>query len=350
MSTYAILKPNLVMTDVEKIFITVAQNRGHKAYVFNARGVDFDAKIIKGRTLINGVVKDIDFEFPEIIQNRLAVKKEDKEIYLRLAELIPFTSNRIGTKHQVYEKMNKIEEFKPFLLEVININQVNDFLDYLLLHKKVIAKPGSSNQGKGIYSIEREGQSYKVKYLSEENSYNQDGIINFFEKKLKKGVGFNFSPFFVSETHLGQSTVFRMHITRGHSGKWQLIKIFPYVNLNSKTDITNGMQGALITTREQMFIEQYYPDSFEEINKKLKTLFEIFTNKFQKMYPWRLDSLGLDIGISQEGKIAIYEVNAGPGVGFMAYPVACAQVDYYEWLQENAVMPCQNNFLPIHLR
>ena len=28
----------------------------------------------------------------------------------------------------------------------------------------------------------------------------------------------------------------------------------------------------------------------------------------------------------------------------MAYPVAKAQVDYYEWLQENAKPPFKNNF------
>ena len=34
----------------------------------------------------------------------------------------------------------------------------------------------------------------------------------------------------------------------------------------------------------------------------------------------------------------------------MAYPVACAQVEYYEWLVENTKPPYQHNFLPINLR
>lgn len=350
MGIFAILKPNMVITDVEKIFITVAQNSGHQAYVFCANRVSFDNKKIKGKTIVNGVLQEELFDFPNIIQNRLAVKKEDKDVYLKLAEMIPFTSNRLGTKQQVYAKMEKVDDFKEFLIEVVNINNFNDFFEFVKKHKKIIAKPSASNQGKGIYSVEVVGEIYKVRHLNESVEYTESELENFFANELKNGRNLDFSPFFVSETNLGQTTVFRLQIMRGAGGKWELIKFFPYVNLNGKSDITNGMQGALITTREQLFLEQYYPDSFEKINVEIKKLFKVFTQNFQKLYAARLDSLGLDLGISQDGKVAIYEVNAGPGIGFMAYPAACAQVKYYEWLSENAKMPCINNFLPLNLR
>lgn len=350
MAVFGILKPNKSLTDVEEIFIQVAQNRGHQAYIFTAKDVSFEHHEILGKTLDNGKVVENSFSFPDIIQNRLAVKKEDKEVYLKLAEMIPFTSNRVGTKQEVYKKMCQVEDFKDFLIEVVDFDNIEDFFSFISRYKKVIAKPASSNQGKGIYTIEKLYSSYRVRYLTECSEFTEDELATFFKKELRGGKSFNFSPFFVSETNVGQTTVFRMHITRGALGKWQLIKTFPYVNLNAKSDITNGMQGALITTREQMFLEQYYPESYEIINTQLKKLFNIFIGKFQRLYPWRLDALGLDLGISQEGKIVIYEVNAGPGVGFMAYPVACAQVQYYEWLAKNATMPCVNNFLPMNLR
>src|SRR5690606_7552429 len=109
-----ILKPNKSLTDVEEIFIQVAQNRGHQAYIFTAKDVSFEHYEILGKTLDNGKIVENSFSFPDIIQNRLAIKKEDKEVYLKLAEMIPYTSNRVGTKQEVYKKCVKSKSLRIF--------------------------------------------------------------------------------------------------------------------------------------------------------------------------------------------------------------------------------------------
>ncbi len=106
-------------------------------------------------------------------------------------------------------------------------------------------------------------------------------LRHFFDKDIKNK-GYSLSKYFNSSTNNSLNTVFRMQISRGAGGKWKLIKFFPYVNINKNIDITNGMQGALITTREKMFLEQYYPNSFEKINKSIKKIFEKFTSGFPK--------------------------------------------------------------------
>lgn len=345
---FGILKPNLVMTDVEKIFITVAHERQHEAYVFVAKNIDFENKKIVGQTLQGNHVIEKTFDFPHVVQNRLAVKQEDMQAYLNLAEMVPFTSNRIGDKNTVYKIMSTIDSLKKYLIEVLPLTSLEILLDSLEKHKKIICKPASSNQGKGIVTIEKNDNTFMIKQMENQHNADMNGLIHYYNENLTRG--YTVSPFLKSETCLGQSTVFRMHLTRGAGGKWQKIKFFPYVNLNKAVDITNGMLGALITTREQLFLEQFYPTSFKKINQELKVLFTQFTQNFQKKFAWRLDSIGLDLGITQEGDIYIYEVNVGPGVGFMAYPVACAQVEYYEWLVENTKPPYQHNFLPINLR
>lgn len=345
---FGILKPNLVMTDVEKIFISVAHERQHEAYVFVAKNIDFENKKILGKTLEANHVVEKMFDFPDVVQNRLAVKEEDMHAYLKLAEMVPFSSNRIGDKNAVYKIMSTIESLKKYLIEVIPLTNLGTLLESLEKYKKIICKPASSNQGKGIVTIEKKDNTFVIKQMENQHSYDMNALIDYYNDNLTRG--YTVSPFLQSETCLGQTTVFRMHLTRGAGGKWQQIKFFPYVNLNKAVDITNGMLGALITTREQLFLEQFYPTSFEKINQELKVLFTEFTQNFQKKFAWRLDSIGLDLGITQEGEIYIYEVNVGPGVGFMAYPVACAQVEYYEWLAQKAQPPYKHNFLPLNLR
>ncbi|GAA5010910.1 hypothetical protein GCM10023206_18900 [Acinetobacter puyangensis] len=345
---FAILKPSMVITEVEKVFISVAHERKHEAYVFIAKNINFEKKQIKGITLENNEIVEKYFDFPDVVQNRLAVKAEDVENYLKLADMIPFTNNRIGDKEFIYNKIKNIESLKKYLIEVLKLESFELLIDKIKQHGKVICKPSASNQGKGIYSIIKKDQYYIVKSLESESILDVDGLKGFYKEKFIKG--YTISPFIKSETNLGQTTVFRMHLTRGEKGKWQMIKFFPYVNLNHKIDITNGMLGALITTRENLFLEQYYSDSYKIIQNELKSLFREFTKEFQKLYRWRLDGIGLDLGITQEGSIYIYEVNVGAGIGFMAYPVACSQVSYYEWLAINAKKPFINNFLPINLR
>lgn len=348
-SIFAVLKPNAVITDVEEIFLTVAQGRGHEAYVFTAKDVDFDQKKISGKTLRHGEIVIEQFDFPDVIQNRLAVKAEDKETYLKLAEIIPFTSNRVGTKKQVDSKLRTIEELQEFMIEVEHCESVEQIKSALQKHGKIILKPLSGNQGKGIFTLELNENNIIIKQLDHCLEIELNQLQDFYTQNFKNK-GYAISPFFKSMTENNLNTVFRLQINRGENGKWQLIKFFPYINVNAELDITNGMQGALITLREKLFLEQYYPTTHKIIAAKISQLFKIFPLAFQKKYAWRLDSLGLDLGIDQAGNIVIFEVNAGPGIGFMAYPVAKAQVRYYEWLKENAVMPCQNFFLPINLR
>ena len=349
MSIFAVLKPNLVVTDVEEIFITVAQNYGHIAYLFTAKNVDFTAKKIYGLTLKNGEIVHEWFEFPDIIQNRLAVKAEDKETYLKLAEIIPFTSNRVGTKKEVDIKLRKIAELQEFMLDVQACRQVEHIHKALAENNKIILKPLSGNQAKGIYTLEKFDDDVVVRILSSSEKIHKHELEKFFKENIENK-GYAISPFFNSCTENNHNTVFRMQINRGENGKWKMIKFFPYININASVDITNGMQGALITLRESMFLKQYYPTAHKLIETKIKKLFQVFPQAFQKQYAWRLDSLGLDLGIDQQGNVVIFEVNAGPGIGFMAYPVAKAQVKYYEWLKEHASMPCKNFFLPINLR
>lgn len=349
MAIFAILKPNHVITDVEEIFISVAQNRGHQAYLFTAKDVDFEQGTIQGTTLERGEIVQNFFDFPDVIQNRLAVKAEDKDVYLKLAEMIPFTSNRVGTKKEVDHKLQSMPEIQDYLIDVEECHDVDIIRRYLDKYHKVILKPVASNQGKGIFSLEPKAQGYLVKKLNESFYIAAEELSWFFETHIR-AKHFSISPFFKSETVHGQTTVFRMHLTRGAGGQWKMIKFFPYININPNIDITNGMQGALITTREKMFLEQNYPNAHEKIQQRIRHLFKVFPLAFQKKYRARLDGLGLDLGIDQQGNIAIFEVNAGAGIGFMAYPVAKAQVEYYEWLKEHAKSPFTNDFLPIHLK
>jgi hypothetical protein len=347
MISIGILKRKAVLTDVEKIFITVASFFGHSAYVFTIDNVDFEKRIITGKTLFRDTIIEKEFPFPNVIQNRLAMDYQHTKAYEQLADEIPFTTNRVGTKKIVFDKLSTSSRLKPYLIEVIDAKSNQAILNYLKQHQYIILKPLAGNQGKGIHTVKRIADNqYLVCHMGEKLSLSEEALTDYFKNNITQQ-RYTMSPFIVSETVHHLPCVFRIHLTRGAHGEWQMIKFFPYVTISPNSDITNGMQGALITTRESLFLEQNYPDKADVIERRVKHLASIFPSEFEKSYPYNFDALGLDIGINQDGNLYIYEVNAGPGVGFMAYPVAVAQVKYAEYLAEHAKPPFQYQFLPL---
>ncbi|QER38923.1 hypothetical protein F2A31_04095 [Acinetobacter suaedae] len=344
-----ILKPNNKLTDVETIFIMVAQNRGHKAFVFSARDVNFSERKIFGKTIEKGRVVDDHFSFPDIIQNRLSVSEYDIPTYVRLAREIYFTTHHIETKLDIYKRMKDHELMREYVLDSKYCRDFSDLIFYINKYDYVIVKPLSSKQAIGIFTIKKNGDLFIFKELGVNLSLNEKDLEKVFHEKTFNQY-FLVSPFFFSQTNNGLASVFRLHMVLGGDGKWERIKFFPYVNLDNNQDIANGLQGALISTREELFLQQFYPGKDKDILLKVDKIFHHISSFMTDLYDWPIDAIGVDIGVNQNGEIKIFEINAGPGVGFMAYPVAEKQILYYEWVCENNKKVKVNNFLPKRYR
>lgn len=346
---FGILKPNYKIIDTEKIFMTVAKNHGHDSFVFTAKDVDFTHKNILGKTIWKGKIIEKSFSFPNIIQNRLPINEVDISTYVKLAKEIPFTTHHIETKFELYLKMIKHPLMQKYMIESESCRSFQILMDFIERYQYVILKPASSKQAIGICTIQKDNDEFIVKDLNQVLELDFNELKLFFEqKKLKEQL--YISPFFHSATINQLSTVFRLHMILGEDGKWQKIKFFPYVNLNEDQDIANGIQGALISTREELFLKQYYPQVYQDILTNIDLLFDDTAQFMQDNYKYSIDAIGIDIGINQRGEIKIFEINAGPGVGFMAYPVAEQQVLYYEWVLNQDVIEKTDKFLPRRYR
>lgn len=341
-----ILKPGSQIIDTEKVFMTVAKAHGHEAFVFMARNIDFEKKHIIGMAYEKGKLVKKRYRFPDVVQNRLPMlKEEDAPLYAKLEQFVPFTTHHIGSKVEICKKMEDDEVMRKYVIEAHAFQSTTQLLEFLERHPYTILKPAYGKQAQGILTIRKETKTrYALKEQGVVTKMTKKQLIEFFDNR-QNNRNYFISPFFESKTNHDLSTVFRLHMILGEEGRWQKIKFFPYVNLRGNEDITNGMQGALITTREELFLKQYYPEHVDKILAGVDQLFKDTSVFMNTLYPWPIDAVGLDVGITQEGDIKVFEINAGPGVGFMAYPVAEQQILYYEWLVEQP-RSAHRNFLP----
>lgn len=341
-----ILKPGPQIIDTEKVFMAVAKAHGHEAFVFMVRNIDFDQKEIVGMGYEKGKLIKKKFPFPDLVQNRLPIwKEEDAPFYARLEQHVPFTTHHIGSKVDIYQKMKQHPLMKKYSIESHSFQDTDQLFTFLEKNSYIILKPTFGKQAEDILTITKVGEDkFTLKEKGIVNHLTQDNLEALFNTSEKRKNYF-MSPFFESKTNHDLSTVFRLHMILGEDGKWHKIKFYPYVNLRQNEDITNGMQGALKSTNEEFFLKQYYPAQHEKILARVDQLFEETAQFMHGLYPWTIDAIGLDLGITQGGEIKIFEINAGPEVGFMAYPVAEQQILYYEWLIQQP-HSLHKNFLP----
>ncbi len=71
---------------------------------------------------------------------------------------------------------------------------------------------------------------------------------------------------------------------------------------------------------------------WERLKDDLETLCRTFPKRFESLYTYELDSLGIDLGLDYEGNISLFEVNTYPGQQFFYAEDAEVRVEYYNYL------------------
>lgn len=91
---------------------------------------------------------------------------------------IPFTSQSIGNKLSVYNKIEKAKEFKQYLIPFSKLTDDQIFYDMIKRYKKVIIKPLTRHQGGGLVFIENyESNLYKINDSGLVSSINEKQLL-----------------------------------------------------------------------------------------------------------------------------------------------------------------------------
>lgn len=87
-------------------YAAIASLEGINFFYFTAKRVDFENKVITGLYYENEKWIEKTFPFPDAIINHVGPNTQfQKEIYHKLAKIIPFTSHPVGTKLSVYNRI-----------------------------------------------------------------------------------------------------------------------------------------------------------------------------------------------------------------------------------------------------
>ncbi len=288
-------------------FAAVAKMEGVELFYFSPGKVNFETKTIRGYVYRNGSWKKKNFDFPKVVINMVApITDKQSKIYYELRKCVIFTESSIGGKDSIHDIL-KDTKFKAYLPQTKVASNVTTVMKFLGKHKKIALKPMRGCKGVGVIFIEKNAGDYTVYDM--ELQYNQVDLKCYLKRlDLSKHV---MQEFIVSETKDGLPVDYRIHTQKNGEGKHVLTTIYPRIAC-IKNKVTNYSQGGYTID-----IDTFLNHQFNSRDKELKHMMEVIaielSRTIDKYYDFSLNELGIDIGLTKDNKVYIYEVNWRPG-------------------------------------
>ncbi|MGM0876077.1 MAG: YheC/YheD family protein [Bacillota bacterium] len=294
-------------------YAVVAKAEGVIFFYFTPGKVNIEEQKISGKAYENGEWIEKEFPFPDVIYNAsYPVSKKAEQIYDYLSDRIPFTSHSIGDKLTVYNKIKRAKEFKQYLIPFYELTDVQMFFDMIKRYEKVIIKPLSGHQGEGIIFIEKYGiEHYKINEAGLISSIYEKQLLDLISHKIQEQ-DYLVQQFISCQTKFGHVFDFRLHVQKNGEGKWVITSIYP--RIGSLRNITSNMGSGGYSTYLDIFLKTEFDVSWYDIQRYLEQFAISFSNHFDSLYDSvSLDELGIDVGIDENQKLWLFEVNWRPG-------------------------------------
>ncbi|WP_107942616.1 YheC/YheD family protein [Metasolibacillus fluoroglycofenilyticus] len=322
-------------------FAAVAKVEGVDFFYFTPKSVNFTRKTILAQVYENGAWYEKECPFPDVIYNAGSPEKlaVSKDIIGKLRKEIPFTTNSIGNKWNVAKRLLAYKDFAKYIIPTEIIQKTETVHQHLAKYPTIAFKPIDGRKGKGIYFISKEGTSYTVKHNSTVTKYTKTQLDALLAQQLATGT-FIVQPYIRSVTKSGLVFDFRLHVQKNGDGNWVVTTVYPRVapagslipNINN-----GGYTNYLEPFLQQEFAEQAYDlkRTLEHFSLSLaRHLEHIQIQEFGEL----IDEIGVDVGLDQNMRLWIYEVNWRPGCPptfYLELDVVKNTIRYAKYLADN---------------
>lgn len=328
--------------DPEKVFKTymyaaAAKMEGVNFFYFTPSRVNLKQKRINGLFYENGKWIEREVGYPNVIFNAggTLTTKQD-EIVDILQEEIPFTSHPIGDKISVYKRIKKSGQFTQYLVPSEKLVDDTTIFLYLDKYKSIIIKPLAGAKGEGIIYAEKKDKNFLLKTVEMEHHYSKRELKEWIVELLQLDETYLVQPFIHSKTKTGLSFDLRLHVQKDGQGKWKLTAIYPRI---ANSGVVSNLSIGGYTSYLPDFLKQQFENEFYNVQRYLEVFAIQFSTHFDSLYDEPLDELGIDVGLDENQKIWIYEVNWRPGTPVLFYleaDVAKRTIEYAVYLAQQS--------------
>jgi glutathione synthase/RimK-type ligase-like ATP-grasp enzyme/translation elongation factor EF-1beta len=290
-------------------------------YIFSLNKIDLDNKRIMGYIPLMNKSMITEWQeqwlpLPDAIHNRIKISPSSS-LYKKIDEiskLVP-AINIINRTTQVYKwRIQKILEkdlnAKKYLPKTLLFKGVNTLTKMLQEFPFIYLKPVGRSLGLGIIKITKDGpEEYTAKYRRRGNLYSLNGTLADILPKLSTLMGKR--AYIVQEgiplaTYNGNIFDLRVTVQKDETGTWGLSRWKARVAAQNSivTNISAGGTGAHINQITDSVFKEEGPEILNNIKTACLSICSAIENKISG-----IGDIGLDIGVTEGGKIYIIEAN-----------------------------------------
>ncbi|WP_335872046.1 YheC/YheD family endospore coat-associated protein [Bacillus sp. 2205SS5-2] len=306
--------------------------------------------LVKGYYYSNQVKKweESLFPIPDVIYNRVHSRKNERTPAFKHfitwcdSHNIWIFNERFLTKWEVHEALNTDKLISKHLPDTILYKESNQVLSLLDHYGDIFIKPIDGSQGRNIFRIQSQKEQYILFHTEKEHEI-------FFSQSSELIQAL--TPLLTSSRFLIQQTLhlhrieeklfdFRLILMPDQHKSWHVIS--SVVRLSKQNAIvTNLAQGGEMERAYSFLHRQFGSLKSHQLWKEMQTLSFQIAESLTNELNIRLGELGIDLGIDENEKIWLIEVNSKPSKNFaregFTRPSVKGLYHYIEsvWLERN---------------
>jgi len=296
---------------------------GAFAYAFAPSDVDFTRRLVRGWVERGGIRARVFLPLPDVIYNRLPNRTlERTPLYRRFLKCVAAERHiymfnpRFFDKWQVHRWLSMVPEARQYLPETRLLSSGNDVERILHRHGKAYVKPLGGSLGKGIVRVAR-GRfgGFSVCYRSGERHLEHmhasfaEALADVYAAKHRRRYlvqqGLNLAKF--------RGRVFDVRVTlhRNGLGEWEAVG--PAAKVAAQGAVTTHVHNGGRVLPLKRVLSEAFPESSDQVYDRIVMASKKIARAIEVSSKMKLGELGLDLGLTPQGQVYLFEVNARPG-------------------------------------
>lgn len=296
------------------------------AMVFAPEDVDLENSRVTGyRYLGNGFWTKVQAPIPDVVYDQIISRKfagrDDvapvrEQLYARLAPR--YFNPGYFDKWQVHQWLSSHYQTASYVPDTVCFKTVEQAAEFCYRHSDVYMKPVHGSLGIGILRVRRQPDGrvfYQMKRQDGSLKQGTVGAISVFLKenfrRLKNG------PYVIQEalklrTWQGRPFDIRMVLQKDETGRWQRTKMF--CRIAQEGQITSNLSTGGDALSAKQLLSEILPNDkiVNRTMKELRQMADLIPGVIEQEQEGTLGELGLDLGLDENGRIWVIEVNAKP--------------------------------------
>lgn len=303
---------------------------GHKAaslqmqlYRFLPSAVNLQTEHVTGEKYCANEQKWIEDEFPLpkllydrcFYSNEISYKKDYPIVnWLKSHPNITFIGYGLPNKWKVYSALKTNSDLAPFLPETSLLTNSQMIINELEKSSKIILKPASGSQGKGIIALFKHSNGITI-----QTQKNQKKIVKSISDTLKLTQWLDkviinrpylLQPFCSIQDSQGYPFDIRILLQKNEKGNW--IEQGRGIRKGKYKHLISNLHGGGTTVPYEKWIKEIPTPQRGYIEENINKIISILPNTLEESFG-SLFEIGVDISVDQQGQIWLLEVNSKPG-------------------------------------